>query len=260
MSASELLAAESACAEAGKIAMRYFKGDLEVKFKGTTGLRDMVTKADLDCERKIKEVICKEFPSHSFLGEEEGRQGESEFMWVIDPIDGTTNFVHGLDYFAHSVALTKNGVPICGVVYNPARKLMYSSYSGKGAFLNRKKISVSKIKSINKSLLISGFSYGGGIFEEKTIKSMVSLRGACQDLRRFGSAALDLCAVAEGLCDGYFEYDLKPWDVAAGILIVKEAGGKVTDINGGEALIGSGHFLASNSFIHESLLERLERV
>ncbi|VVC00077.1 Fructose-1,6-bisphosphatase/inositol-1-monophosphatase [uncultured archaeon] len=260
MKSQELLLAENACVAAGKIAMGHFREALEIKFKDAGSLRNMVTRADVECERKIKEVISKEFPAHSFLGEEEGRHGNSDFVWVIDPIDGTTNFVHGLDYFAQSVALVHKGVPVCGAVYNPARKMMFSAEKGKGAFLNKKKISVSKVDSIEKSLLLSGFPYEGGVFEEKTLKSMASLRGKCQDLRRFGSASLDFCAVAEGICDAYFEYVLQPWDVAAGMLIAAEAGGKVTDINGGEELIGSKHFLVSNGLIHGVVLEKLERV
>ena len=260
MSSAEILAAESAAVAAAKIAMKYFRAGLDIKYKDIGSLRNMVTQADTECEKKIKEVISREFPLHSFLGEEGGQDGDSENVWVIDPIDGTTNFVHGLDYFSHSIALVKKGVPVCGVVYNPARNLLYSAQKGKGAFLNKKKILVSKVDFIEKSLLLSGFPYEGGAMEEKTMKSMASLRGRCQDLRRFGSASLDFCAVAEGSCDAYFEYVLQQWDVAAGILIASEAGGKVTDINGNDALVSSRHFLVSNGLIHESVLERLERV
>src|SRR3989344_2951582 len=205
----EIEVAKSACLEAGKIALKYFRKDFAVGLKGPG---DVVTQADIECEREIKKVISSKYPSHSFLGEEEGKVGSSDSLWVIDPIDGTTNFVHGVDQFCHSVALVEGGEIICGAVFNPVQKKLYTAQRGSGAFLN----------------------------EKKTFASTAALRGLCQDIRRFGSAALDLCYIAEGACDAFFEYVLRPWDVAAGILIVREAGGEVTDINGKTARIDSG--------------------
>ena len=248
--------AERACIEAGKVALKYFKGEFEVKHKGKI---DLVTNADVECEQRIKKIISAEYPTHSFLGEEEGQQGEkSEYTWIIDPIDGTTNFSHGLDYFCHSIGLVKNGKIICGSVYNPVHKKLYSAYFGNGATLNGKKIHVSKVEKLIDSLLVTGFPYSAPEEESKTLRAIDSLRGNCHGIRRFGAAALDLCEVAQGSCDGFFEYVLKPWDVCAGILIVREAGGKVTNIIGEEANPYSNNFFASNSLLHEQVKEHLE--
>lgn len=253
----ELAVAEMACIEAGKIAMKYFRKRFSINYKAP---RNPVTQVDIECEQRIKKLISGHFPEHSFLGEEEGKQGNSDFVWLIDPIDGTTNFLHGVDYFCVTVALAKANEVLCGVVYNPMHKKLFSAAKGKGAFLNKKKLVVSKIDKLENSLVVSGFPYNAPELERKTLQSTANLRGKCQDIRRFGSAALDLCSVAQGTMDAYFEYQLNPWDVAAGILIVREAGGKVTDINGKEATINSGHYAASNGFLHEEVLSNLERV
>lgn len=253
----ELEVAERAVVEAGKIASKNFQGEFKVSLKG---IRDLVTEVDIECERRIKKIISAEYAMHSFLGEEEGVQGDSPNVWIIDPIDGTTNFAHGIDQFCHSVALVRNGQPVCGAIYNPVQKKLYSAYVGKGAKFNGRPISVSKTENLMEALLITGFPYNANLFEEKTVRSISSIRPQCRDLRRFGSAALDLCYVAHGLCDGFFEYQLKPWDVAAGILIVREAGGKVTDINGKHADVNSGHFLASNGHLHDLIMKHLEGV
>lgn len=253
----ELKVAQKACAEAGKIALKFFREGFEVRHKGKA---DLVTDADIACEKKIKEVIAKAFPTHSFLGEESGRKGNSEFLWVVDPIDGTTNFSHRLEVFCHSIALVKGGDILCGAVFNPVQEKLFCAEKGKGSFFNGKKIHVSKTSQLVDSLLVTGFPYERNSLDDKTLKSIANLRGKCQDLRRFGSAALDLCNVACGVLDGYFEYSLQPWDVAAGLLIVREAGGKVSEINGANAGIYSGNFLASNGFLHNKILENLERV
>ncbi len=253
----ELEAAEKACVEAGSIAMKYFRGKFSIRLKGP---RNIVTQADIEAERRIKAIIARDFPEHSFLGEEEGKHGEGEHVWLIDPIDGTTNFAHGVDYFCTSIGLARGDELVCGAVYNPVHNRLYSAYKGKGAWLNRKKISVSKTAKLEDSLVVSGFPYSNRLLEEKTILSTKALYGNCQDIRRFGSAALDLCAVAQGTCEAFFEYDLKPWDVAAGVLIAREAGGQVTDCNGKEAGVNSGHFLATNGLLHSAMLEKLERV
>lgn len=258
---NELETAQLACVEAGKIAMGYFKRNPKVRKKG---LIDLVTEADVECERKIKWVISKEYPHHSFLGEEEGSQGGAQGtgkeVWLIDPIDGTTNFFHGIEEFSHSVALVKNGKIVCGAVYNPVQKKLYSAAKGKGAFLNNRKIIVSKTQKLIDSVIVTGFPYEDNELRDKSLKSLGNLVGKCQGVRRFGSAALDFCRVAEGSCDGYFEYQLSPWDVAAGILIAKEAGGKVTTVNNETASPDSVHFVASNNLLHDELISHLERV
>lgn len=254
---SELETAKLACIKAGEIAMRHFRNGVGAKYKAE---RSIVTEADVKAEKKIKEIIAAEYPSHGFLGEEEGSHGDQKNLWIIDPIDGTTNFFHGVEQFAVSIACMKNGRHVCGCVYNPPLKRMYYAQAGKGAWLNREKIRVSRTAKIEESLLISGFPYEQSGMLEKTFKSMQALRGKCHDIRRFGSASMDMCYVAEGICDAFFEYTLNSWDVAAAMLIVREAGGRVTDINGNEATVDSGHFLASNGLIHDEMLAKLERV
>ncbi|MBI4210057.1 MAG: inositol monophosphatase [Candidatus Diapherotrites archaeon] len=254
---NEVETAKLACIEAGKVAMKYFRGDFGYSFKGD---RNIVTQADIEAEKRAKAVVLKDFPLHGFLGEEGGASGSSDHVWVIDPIDGTTNFFHGVGQFAVSVAYARRGELVCGCVYNPVSGSLYWAQAGKGAWLGKSRLRVSKVSRLRDALLISGFPYDEPSLEEKTFRSMASLRAECQDIRRFGSASLDLCYVAQGICDGFFEYRLQPWDVAAGMLIVREAGGRVTDINGAEATMDSGHFLASNGLLHAEMLGRTERV
>lgn len=252
----ELEVAERAAIEAGKVALGYFQKDFVIRKKGKI---DLVTDADVACEKRIKKVISEEYPAHSFLGEEEGRVGKGRSVWHIDPIDGTTNFAHGFDYFSHSIALEKDGELVCGVVYNPVQKKLYSAIKGKGAFLNKKRIQVSAIDSLINSVIVTGYPYDSGL-RGKSHSAVGNLLGNCQGIRRFGSAALDFCRVAEGSCDAFFEYTLNSWDVAAGLLIVREANGYVSDVNGNEASPDSGHFVASNGLVHKQLLGYLERV
>ncbi|MFH1392022.1 MAG: inositol monophosphatase family protein [Candidatus Diapherotrites archaeon] len=254
---NEIEVAKKACVEAGKIAMKYFQGDFTITKKGRI---DLVTNADVECEQKIKKVILAEYPTHSFLGEEEGSQGESKNVWIIDPIDGTTNFAHGIDNFSHSIALVRDNEIICGAVFDPVNKKLFTAVKGKGAELNGKKISVSKTEKLIDSVVITGFPYDNGEIRGKAVASISSLIGNCQGIRRFGSAALDFCFVAQGICDGFFEYYLKSWDVAAGFLIAKEAGATITDINGNEATINSTHFIVTNGKIHKELKSHLEAV
>tara|TARA_Y100000310_G_scaffold345455_1_gene465188 strand:+ start:2567 stop:3337 length:771 start_codon:yes stop_codon:yes gene_type:complete len=254
---NEIEVAKKACVEAGKIAMKYFQGNFTVTKKGKI---DLVTNADLECEQKIKKVIAAEYPTHSFLGEEEGKVGSDKNLWIIDPIDGTTNFAHGIDNFSHSVALVRDNEVICGVVYNPVQKKMFTAAKGQGAFLNGKKIVVSKTEKLIDSVIVTGFPYDDGELRASAVGSIKSLVGNCQGIRRFGSAALDFCFVAQGVFDGYYEYFLNPWDVAAGFLIAKEAGAKITDINGNDTTINSRHFIVTNEKIHEELRKHLEVV
>ncbi|MCR4335800.1 MAG: inositol monophosphatase, partial [archaeon] len=172
----------------------------------------------------------------------------------------TTNFAHGIDQFCHSVAFQKDGEMVCGAVYNPVQKKLYTAMKGRGAFFNGKKISVSQTEELIDSVIVTGFPYANDELGRKAVNAVASLRGNCQGLRRFGAAALDFCSVAQGVMDGFFEYHLSPWDVAAGMLIVREAGGIVTDINGNFARVDSIHFCASNKKIHDALRSHLEMV
>ena len=258
----EAIAIKEAAIEGGKVAMKYFRTKFNIMNKGKI---DLVTEADIAVERKIQEILYKHFPKYGFLAEENSSQtGIMEKplgkYWVVDPIDGTTNFAHGFPEFSISIGLVEGDEILMGVVFKPFTKDIYFAIDGKGATLNNARISVSKTNELVKSLLITGFPYERNIFMERTLESINVLSGEVQGLRRFGSAALDLCYVAEGICDGFFEYTIKPWDVSAGILIVKEAGGKVTNIAGEEADIYSGNFVATNGLLHEKLLERLVKL
>lgn len=253
----ETKVAVKAAKDAGKIIMKYYKTGFEVKKKGRI---DLVTEADVAAEKKIISVLSKAFPDDSFLGEESGKTpADSKRLWVIDPIDGTTNFSHRFPWFAVSIGFLENGKESVGVVFDPLRKDIYTAEKGKGAFLNSKKIFVSKKRKLVDSVVVTGFPYDRGELAEKTVKSIGNLTGECQGIRRLGSAVLDFCFVARGSLDAFFEYKLFPWDAAAGILIVREAGGKVTGINGEKAGTFSTHFLASNSLIHNQLKQKLVR-
>ncbi|MEM4261477.1 MAG: inositol monophosphatase family protein [Candidatus Diapherotrites archaeon] len=249
-----LEACVGACLEASKFSLRYFRKNFSVRKKG---VRDLVTEVDLKCENAIKRFILRNFKGASFLCEESGKIGSSESFWVVDPIDGTTNFVHGIEFFSHSVAFFDGSKIVCGAVFNPVLNKMFCAELGKGAFLNGSKIRVSTNKDLIDSLVITGFPYASGVLEKKTLESLGRLRGKCRDVRRFGSAALDFCFVAEGAADVFFEYFLNPWDVAAGLLIVQEAGGKVTNVKGSVASIFSENFVASNGLVHDNVISFL---
>ncbi|MBN1521603.1 MAG: inositol monophosphatase [Candidatus Aureabacteria bacterium] len=220
---------------------------------------DLVT----DIDRKVQDFICgsihKEYPAHNITSEEQfERREESPFRWIIDPIDGTTNFVHGYPMYGVSIALEYRDDIVLGAVCNPCRDELFSAVKGGGAFLNAQRICVSKTEALEQSLIATGFSYA----MRETRKSLSPYLGIfknmvekAQGIRRDGSAALDLCSVACGRFDGFFEEGLKEWDVAAGQLIVHEAGGRVTDFSGELLYRGQTTLLASNSRIHKELQE-----
>ena len=253
----ETKAAMNAALEAAKISMHYLNREKSIREKAA---RNLVTIADVKCENKIKEILAKKFPDYGFLGEESPRVEKGAKFWAVDPIDGTHNYSARIPIFCHSIALVDGKTPILGVIYDPTRKEMYAAEKGKGACLNNEKIHVSKRKLLKDCIIGSGFPYSEGITREKTLKSISSLVGTTLGFRRLGSAALDLSYVASGLFDAIFFYELQPWDVAAGMLIVEEAGGIATDINGNRADVFSGHFAVSNSAIHSKLLEKLVRM
>lgn len=253
----ETTAAIKAALEAAKISMDYFNKDKKIREKSA---RNLVTIADVECEKKIKDMLAKAFPDYGFLGEESGRVGKGSKFWAVDPIDGTHNYSARIPIFCHSIALVGGKMPILGVVYDPIRKEMYIAEKGKGAYLNNEKIHVSERNLLKDCIVGTGFPYSGGIKRENTLKSVSNLVGDTLGFRRMGSAALDLCYVASGLFDAIFFYELQPWDIAAGMLLVEEAGGMTTDINGKQANVFSGHFASSNSVIHAKLLEKLVRM
>lgn len=247
-----------ALADEGGQVLTHFWGNLsDVRDKQIAG--DLVTEADKESEKKILAFLRKEEPSHGILAEESGahKSHESEFLWVIDPLDGTVNYAHQFPFFAVSIGLLYQGTPIVGVVYNPIHQEKFHGFLGGGAYLNNHKIFVSKVNSLNKSLLTTGFPYDRRETKENNYAEFCRLTDLTLGVRRPGAAALDLAYVACGRCDGYWERGIHPWDIAAGVLLVKEAGGKVSAYDGGDLDLFSGKILATNGLIHDKLGKEL---
>ncbi|MCK5282364.1 MAG: inositol monophosphatase [Nanoarchaeota archaeon] len=244
---------------AGRIHLKYFDTDLKIKTKQGES-HNRVTIADTESEKKIVSMIKKHFPGHNFLGEENKyEKTDSEFTWIIDPLDGTNNYSHSFPIFCVSIALAKKGEIILGIVYDPLRNELFTAEKGKGAYLNNKRIKVTDNTDLKECILITGFYYDRG---ERLIRTLEDIRTFFSKLilgmRRTGSAALDLCYVASGRVDGFWEFLLNPWDFAAGKLIIEEAGGKATDKGGNKLLIKPSYVVASNGRIHDKMLEILK--
>ncbi len=249
--------ASEAARKAGMMLKEKIGGAWEISYKGEVNL---VTEMDRRSEGIIVETIQSVFPGHGIVAEEETtiRNG-SGFTWIVDPLDGTTNYAHGYPCFSVSIALEQEGEIIAGVVYDPMRDELFSAGKGQGACLNGKPIHVSAIDSLIKSLLATGFPYDRKVSEKNNLNYFHDLLMASQEVRRDGSAALDLCSVAAGRFDGFWELKLKPWDVAAGSLIVQEAGGMVSDLSGNRFNIHAEEIVASNGRIHSSMIEILQK-
>ncbi|MBI5874828.1 MAG: inositol monophosphatase, partial [Deltaproteobacteria bacterium] len=227
-----------------------------IEFKGAI---DIVTEMDTKAENLIIKTLKNTFPDHGILTEESQEQKtNSAYRWIIDPLDGTTNYSHGFPVFCVSIALEKNGEIILGVVYNPMLNELFTAEKGKGAYLNNKKIKVSAIAELNKSLLATGFPYDVRTSEQNNIANFANFAVKAQAIRRAGSAALDMCYVACGRFDGFWELKLKPWDTAAAMLIINEAGGMVADFKGNPFSFYSGETLASNGLIHVEMINILQ--
>lgn len=222
---------------------------------------DLVTEVDKTAEKKVLEVITSNFPQHSILAEESGELGQnsSDYLWVIDPLDGTTNYAHGYPQSAVSVGLLIKGKPSVGVVYNPLTEELWSGAKGQGAKFNDNSIQVSDIEELEKSLLVTGFAYDRRETKDNNYAEFCYLTHLTQGVRRSGSAALDLVHVACGRFDGYWERGIKPWDIAAGIIILEEAGGKVSAYDGSPLDLDSGRILATNTKIHHILSQTLQK-
>lgn len=215
---------------------------------------NIVTEVDRKTEEIIIKILKKHFPGDSFLSEEAGNEeGASGRKWVIDPLDGTTNYAHGFPVYAISIALEENGKPLFGAVFDPERDELFTAERGRGARLNGKPIKVSETTKLEKSLLATGFSYKLRELKDNNIAHFEDFLFASQAVRRPGSASLDLCYVACGRFDGFWELELNPWDTAAGWLIVKEAGGEVTTFNGGRYNPYIKEIVASNGKIHKEM-------
>lgn len=249
-----LRVAEAAAHAGGDIAKKYLLVGFEVREKSVS---DLVTDADVESEQAIAAVIRQAFPDHAILGEET-HKGEisSEHLWIVDPIDGTTNFAHGIPHFAVSVAYYHKGEAVCGVVLNPARNDLFLAERGAGAWHNGKRVQVNSQRNLNQSLVGIGFYYDRGQMMECTLSAIRDLfQKDIHGVRRFGTAALDLCHVGVGYYGAFFEYQLSPWDFAAGRLFVEEAGGMVTTARGTPIPLEKTSVLASNTALHSAMLE-----
>ena len=247
-----------AAREAGSIIRENFDGKFDIESKGNV-IANIVTEIDKKAEARIIELIKAEFPNHGIVAEEIGEiDEEANTRWIIDPIDGTTNFAHSVPICCVSIGVEKDGEVILGAVYNPIMEEFYFAEKGGGSFLNEKKISVSKTDNMDLSLFVTGFPYDTSRNPRNPLGVFGDIVMMDIPVRRLGSAALDLCWVACGRFDGFWEYNLNPWDVAAGYLIVKEAGGLVTDFSNNELSIYKGEILATNGHMHEPLLKVIE--
>ena len=252
-----LTVASEAARTAGRILKEQIHGTRTITYKGDI---DLVTEMDTRSERAVVETLLTAFPDHGVIAEEETSiRNASGFVWIIDPLDGTTNYAHGYPCFAVSIALEHEGEVIAGVVYDPMRDELFSAQRGKGAYLNGEKIKVSVVDTLRKSLLATGFPYDRTVSTNNNLNYFNDLLMASQEVRRDGSAALDLCFVAAGRFDGFWELKLKPWDVAAGSLIVLEAGGVVSDLSGNRFSMHPDEILASNGRIHQQMVEVLQK-
>lgn len=253
-----------AAREAGKFISRAIE-DLDRIEVQRKGVNDFVTRVDRQAEQIILETLGRAYPDHAFIGEETGLQGnqeKAEYVWIIDPLDGTTNFIHGIPHFCISIGCTHRGDLQHGVVLDPMRNEEFTASRGRGAQLNGRRMRVSGKSHLDGALLGTGFPFKreqmpwvGDYF-----KTLQELAIETAGIRRAGSAALDLAYVAAGRFDAYWEYGLKPWDLAAGALLVQEAGGLVSDYNGEQAFVESGNLIAATPRLHEILIKRLPKL
>ena len=234
--------------------MRFFNGTFTISNK--EGINNLVTEADHASDKAIQDVIKKAFPDHGIISEETAEViSESEYKWIIDPIDGTINFANGIPICCVSIGLEHNGKMLMGAVYNPILKEFFFAEKGKGATLNEKKISVSNKDDVLRSCLVTGFPYTYLDQPNGPLQAFERLIRRGIPVRRLGSAAIDLCWVAAGRFDGFYEHQLNAWDSAAGFIIVEEAGGKVTDLNGDTYSPYQPGIIATNGFLHDELVE-----
>jgi len=248
-----------AALESGKIIKDYFEKKFEISSKDV--ISNLVTEVDKKSESKIIEIIKENYPDHSILSEEIGAmESESEVKWIIDPIDGTINYAHSIPLCCVSIGVEVNNGIVLGVVYNPISGEFFFAEKGKGAYLNDKKIAVSKEDNLKKSLIVTGFPYNTSGNPHKPVQVFAEFVNGDIPVRRLGSAALDLCWTACGRFDGFWEYNLNPWDVAAGYLIMTESGGQVTDFEGMDFSVYKKEILATNGSIHHQMLDVIQKV
>jgi myo-inositol-1(or 4)-monophosphatase len=230
---------------------------LQVSLKGP---RNFVTAADRRAETILREELAKARPDYGFLGEEGGAHPGTDkaHRWIVDPLDGTTNFLHGIPHFAISIALERNGAIVAGVIYNPANDEMFVAERGKGAFLNDKRIRVAARQRLADAVVACGLPHYGRGDLALARSEIAAAQRAFAGLRRYGAATLDLAWIAAGRLDAYWERDLSPWDLAAGSIVVREAGGFISDVDGGDAILSKGNVVAGNETMHRELLRLLK--
>ncbi|MDB5384542.1 MAG: inositol monophosphatase, partial [Planctomycetaceae bacterium] len=215
---------------------------------------DLVTEADEASQTAIHDLILRAYPDHNFLGEEGllRTDGAAPYRWVIDPLDGTTNYFHGFPYFAVSIGLERDGELIAGIIYDPTREELFTAFKGQGAYLNDRRLQVSQSQKLQQSLLVASFP-PGSTPESIPIQQFLRILPHAQTVQRTGSAALNLAYLATGRLDGFWSYSLKPWDMAAGVVIVREAGGHISKMNGSPLALEIPDILATNGLIHDEL-------
>jgi myo-inositol-1(or 4)-monophosphatase len=246
--------------EAARKAARTLKrdfGEVEQLQVSNKGPSDFVSAADIKAEKTLRAALQKARPRFGFLMEETGEiAGEDgKHRWIIDPIDGTTNFLHGIPHFAISIALEMEGDIIAGVVYNPIVEEMFYAEKGQGAFLNDRRLRVSSRTKMHEAVMATGIPFHGRPGHEPFLKELARVMNDVAGVRRMGTASLDLAYVAAGRYEGFWESGLQPWDIAAGVLLVREAGGFVTDFKGGQNVLASGNIVAANAKLHKQLLD-----
>jgi len=246
-----------AARSAGKILMRYFDR-LETLTIVDKGRNDFVSEVDRAAEQEIIAVLRKAYPAHGILAEETGRHDGNDFQWIIDPLDGTTNYLHGFPQFSISIAMQHRGQLQSAVVYDPLRDEMFTASRGNGALLNGRRLRVSEQKTLAGALIGTGIPFRDQTYLDAYLGMMKAMVKDTAGIRRPGSAALDLAYVAAGRTDGFWELGLSSWDMAAGILLVREAGGTVTDIRGGDRHLESGNLIAGNLRVHREMLTTLK--
>ncbi len=249
--------AERLAREAGAIQRERYEGELQIQTKSET--IDLVTDVDHACEKLIVDALAELRPDDAILAEEGSGEdtAEANWRWIIDPLDGTTNYAHGYPRFCVSIGVEHNGTGTVGVVYDPMLDEMFSAVRGSGATLNGRSIRVSNEVDMGQAMMATGFAYDVQRSEDDNINHFADMVKAARALRRDGSAALDLCYVAAGRFDGFWELKLHPWDVAAGIVIVEEAGGRTSDFSGAESCRTGRETVVSNTRLHDAMLEIL---
>ncbi len=251
-----------AAREAGAILQDFAARGFQIEHKGRINL---VTEADLASERHIKELIASHYPNHRILAEESGASAHAhnavgEYTWIIDPLDGTTNFSHGFPCYAVSIGVERKGQSVVGVIYDPSRDEMFAAERGAGATCNGQKIRVSEIEKLERALVVSGFPYDVRERMDEYLPAWREFLKHAQGVRRLGAAAIDMACIANGSMDGFWESGLNAWDVAAGWVIIEEAGGRVTKLDGSAFDNHSASLLCTNGLIHEEMLAVLKSI